>query len=427
MNAPAPHDDPAVQLLLDREAIRDVILRYARNVDRRDWGGLAGCFTPDVSGNFGGQWRDNREDLIAFISGVEYFHTTQHMMGNSFIEVDGDTASLESYAMLTHHGVNDDGSEWQFNPSGGRYVEKLVRTSEGWKIRQRAGEPVWAPTGARGVASDDPAVRWLLDRAQIRDVAMQYALGVDLSEYERLAGCFAEKFVARYGDQVFEELDALIAFVRGVEFFESTTHFLGEPLMEIEGETARVETLAYITHRQTREGKKPSESMTGASRYRDQWVRGADGWRIAERNLGVGEPTIDVAPRRAPAAADTQVQGLLDRAEVEDVVFRTATGLDRRDFDGVASCFGGRTVYARDQEAELAPWHKTSHVLGTPIVRVDGDAARATTYLYRTHHVDEGDPASPWAEGAIRWEDALDRTAEGWRIRERRPESNRVK
>ena len=105
------HADPVVQRLLDRAAVHDVLLRYASAVDRRDFEALATCFTPDVTGEFGGEWRAGRDELIEFISGVAYFHTTMHMMGNSFVALSGDEASLQSYAMLTHHGTNDDGEE----------------------------------------------------------------------------------------------------------------------------------------------------------------------------------------------------------------------------------------------------------------------------------------------------------------------------
>ncbi len=40
--------DAAVRTLLDRAAIGDVILRYSRALDRRDWDEVASCFTPDA-------------------------------------------------------------------------------------------------------------------------------------------------------------------------------------------------------------------------------------------------------------------------------------------------------------------------------------------------------------------------------------------
>ena len=421
------HPDPAVQLLLDRSAVRDVILHYARAVDRRDFASLARCFTPDVEGQFGGEWRGGRDALVEYISGVAAFHTTMHMMGNSFVEISGDEASLQSYAMLTHHGTREDGEEWQYNNSTARYSERLVRERDGWRIRERGAPTAWAPTGATGVETADPAVRWLLDRAQIHDVAMQYALGIDLREYERVRGCFSRELIARYGDTELRDAEALVAFVRGVEAFESTTHFLGTPLIEVDGDAARVETLAYITHRQAREGRRPKEWMAGGSRYRDRWVREAGRWRIAERALGAGTAEVGVAPLPVPRSDDPEVRGLLDRAEISDLVGRTALALDRGDFEGLAGSFSdaGRG-FADDQGHELAGWARTSHLLGNQTLTLEGDRARAETYVYRTLHATEDEPASAWSDGALRWADQLVREPEGWRVAQRTVASNRV-
>ena len=422
------HADPAVQLLLDRAAVRDVILRYARGIDRRDFDAVRDCFRPDVEGDFGGEWRSDRDSLIEFISGVAYFHTTMHMMGNSFVEVSGDEASLQSYGMLAHHGTNDDGGEWQYNNSVARYSEDLVRSDEGWAIQRRGAQPVWAAVGATEVASDDPAVSWLLGRARIYDVAMQYALGVDLREYERVGNCFAKSFRARYGEQEFDAIEPLIAFIRGVEYFESTTHFLGTPVIELGADAAQVETLAYITHRQVREGKRPGERMSGGSVYRDRWLETEAGWRIAERRLGGGEPELTVPPKPVPESDDPDVQGLLDRAEISDLVSRTALALDRRDFAGLSTCFTSRTpAYVADQRTALGAWERTGHLVGNHQVVFHEGGARSVTYVYRTEHVSAEDPASHWSNGALRWEDELERTADGWRITDRKVASNRVR
>jgi len=71
--------------LLDRAAIHDVIMRYAAGVDRRDFELVASCFAPDVNGEFAGKHWQRRDALVEFISGVRYFHTTMHMLGNQFI------------------------------------------------------------------------------------------------------------------------------------------------------------------------------------------------------------------------------------------------------------------------------------------------------------------------------------------------------
>ena len=422
------HADPAVQLLLDRAAIRDVNLRYARCVDLCDFDGVAACFTPDVSGDFAGAWRPNRDELVEFISGVVTFHTTMHMMGNHFIEVDGDLARLESLAMLTHHGTKKDGGEWQLNNSNSLYVEELVRGPDGWAIQRRGGEPAWSPNGVGPAKSADPAVDWLLDRARLQDAIHHYALAVDRRDYAAVDACFAPEFAARYYDErEIRDTREHIDYVRGVEQFESTTHFFGTPLLHLDGDEALVEALAYNTRREAREGKKPRDHMLGGTWYRDRWKRHGDTWRIVDRELdrSLSERRARVQPEFE--TDDPDVRTLLDRSEISDLVSLTGRSLDHRDFDILADCFAPsseRDDFVARQASELTKWERARHLVGNPLLAVDGDTARAESYVYRTHHDTPDDPASRWSDGALRWVDDFVRGPEGWRIARREVASN---
>ena len=59
---------------------------------------------------------------------------TKHMLSNFAIEVDGDTASASTYvhAVLV---VANDPLRW-YEPVG-RYVDRFVRTADGWRISER--------------------------------------------------------------------------------------------------------------------------------------------------------------------------------------------------------------------------------------------------------------------------------------------------
>ena len=184
--ASEPVTSPAdpVQLLVDRDEIHDLVMRYARGVDTRDMEAVRSCFAPDCDVSRWGPGMTDREAMIDYISGVGHFHTTMHMMGNQFVEVDGDAGQVDSYAMLTHHSDDRAGRTHQMNMNGSRYVERVARRDGRWVVTQRGGEPRWAPIGVTGAVTDDPATQWLLDRAEIHDLMMQYALGVDLRDYD---------------------------------------------------------------------------------------------------------------------------------------------------------------------------------------------------------------------------------------------------
>src|SRR3954451_22025385 len=191
--------DPAVRLLLDRAEIHDVIMRYAAGVDRRDFELVRSCFTPDVTG-----WSDDRETMIEFISGVRTFEMTMHMMGNQLIEVRDDEASLHNYAMLTHHRPGYYGGTYELNPSGNRYEERLVRQDR-WVIARRRAEELEPAVGVTTARTTDPGVQALLDRAEIHDLIMRYAMYVDRRDWDGAGSCLASSFEVRAGSTVFDD------------------------------------------------------------------------------------------------------------------------------------------------------------------------------------------------------------------------------
>src|SRR5436190_2475765 len=255
-------------------------MRYADGVDRRDMERVRACFAPDLEVDAWGGGFADRDSLIEYISGVAIFHTTMHMFGNQYIEVDGDRAHVDTYAMLTHHRDDADGTTRELNISRGLYVEDLTRRDGRWVITRRGGDPIWAPTGTTDLTTDDRATQALLDRAEIHDLMMQYALGVDLRDYDRIRKCFASSFRASYGSREFTDTDEMIDYISGVEHFPSTTHFLGTQLIDIDGDEAWADTYSLVTHRP--DDDDPSSDWVAAGQYVDRLVRERGRWRIAE-------------------------------------------------------------------------------------------------------------------------------------------------
>jgi ketosteroid isomerase-like protein len=80
--------------LLDRRAIEDVVVEYARAVDARDWAALAGCFTDDCVVDYALSGRATGPDEVVALclTAVEPLDVTQHYVSNVMAAVDGDTA-----------------------------------------------------------------------------------------------------------------------------------------------------------------------------------------------------------------------------------------------------------------------------------------------------------------------------------------------
>src|SRR5262245_27112738 len=94
--------DAALQGLLDRAAVHDVLLRYARAVDGRDLDAVASCFTADAAYEGAVARGTIVEALAALRTALERYPRTMHFVGNVAIEVTGDTAASETYAIAYH-------------------------------------------------------------------------------------------------------------------------------------------------------------------------------------------------------------------------------------------------------------------------------------------------------------------------------------
>jgi len=121
----------------DHELITEVLVRYATGIDTKDWTLFRTCFTDDVQADYGvgvGSWTD--VDAITEYMTVMHAEMvdTKHRLTNFVIEVDGDSATASTYvhAVLV---VTNDPLTW-YEPVG-RYEDRLVRTSDGWRISHR--------------------------------------------------------------------------------------------------------------------------------------------------------------------------------------------------------------------------------------------------------------------------------------------------
>jgi uncharacterized protein (TIGR02246 family) len=125
--------DNALQELLDLRAIEQLMVRYADRIDANDPEGAATCFAEDGVGKYWGEYR-GRKDIAARLGKIlKLFSTTSHHLSNVSIQLDGDQATAMSYVYAFHRmaDTNDPMHYW------GRWVDRLVRTEEGWLFAER--------------------------------------------------------------------------------------------------------------------------------------------------------------------------------------------------------------------------------------------------------------------------------------------------
>ena len=134
--------EAVVQELLDRGAIRDVIMRFAIGVDGRDWDLVASCFTPDAYFDSGPIFQGKiQQGIPIFRENMAHFESTMHFTGTQVIELNGDKASAETYG-IDYHRLNVQGKQKDVIV-GLRFLDDLVRQSERWLIQRRVVKFVW--------------------------------------------------------------------------------------------------------------------------------------------------------------------------------------------------------------------------------------------------------------------------------------------
>lgn len=134
--------EPAIRHLLDRAEIHDLMVRYAVAVDRRDEDAIAACFVPDAWSEYGGRVLGHGVDrILDHIRPIRHFHATSHYVVSVLAQVEGDTASAETYCIS--HLVGHDDDDAHVRTRGIRYLDELVRTDDGWRITRRVHRPVW--------------------------------------------------------------------------------------------------------------------------------------------------------------------------------------------------------------------------------------------------------------------------------------------
>lgn len=121
-----------------RQAITDVLHRYAQGDDRADEALKRSCFWPDATVKFG-SFDGTATDFVTFaMKIVRSLQACAHHLTNVSIEIRGDRAVSECY-YFAHHwrtASNGDAEDAFFE---GRYVDRLERRNGVWKIAHRRG------------------------------------------------------------------------------------------------------------------------------------------------------------------------------------------------------------------------------------------------------------------------------------------------
>lgn len=177
-------------------------------------------------------------------------------------------------------------------------------------------------------ASDrEAAIDALIAKQEIRDALMRYSRGIDLLDPELVKSAYHADAYDDHGTFKGNAHEFAEHVMTGLSRMECTQHFLGNSLIEIEGNRAYSETYHVAYHRMPADGDGPARDFTWGGRYVDVFEKRGDGpWLILRRTVVHSWSRIDpVGEGAAMAEAFTQVA----RGDRGDLVYRL-----REDADG---------------------------------------------------------------------------------------------
>jgi SnoaL-like domain len=125
-----------LRFLLDREAIRDVLMRYCYGADRCDESMLQSVYWPDATDDHGVFSGTVSEYIPYLLKAAGQMDQMQHLVGNMLIRNTVDAASCESYFVAYHRAKNEYGKTIDM-VVGGRYLDELQQRSGEWRIIRR--------------------------------------------------------------------------------------------------------------------------------------------------------------------------------------------------------------------------------------------------------------------------------------------------
>jgi len=128
---------------LDRLEIIELQSIYAWGIDGKDGSLFAQAFTEDIETDYGHLGK--MQGLDFFTRWMDAFHspfdTTHHLIANPWVAVEGDGVVFRSYVIANMVCKGCPGGD--LLSGGGHYVDRVVRTDAGWRIRSREVTNHW--------------------------------------------------------------------------------------------------------------------------------------------------------------------------------------------------------------------------------------------------------------------------------------------
>ena len=143
--------------LVDKQAIRDVLSRYCRGLDRMDKEMALSVWYPEGTADYQGIYEGTGHGFIEWVWGAHAaMERHSHQITNVLIELDGEQATSEAYVTVVLWTLPDSEGRQQELVGRGRYLDRWEKRGDGWAIMHR-------------IHVLDMSSAFALDRADISD------------------------------------------------------------------------------------------------------------------------------------------------------------------------------------------------------------------------------------------------------------------
>ncbi|MGW8204723.1 nuclear transport factor 2 family protein [Sphingomonas sp. VDB2] len=124
------------QSLIDQLALRDLLMRYCRGCDRRDFMLVRSLYHDDAIDDHGAMFRGGPDDFVAWLpQAMAPWQATRHSIANSLFVVDGDRAEGEHHVEAWHRSHGPEPRDYIVY---GRYLDRYERRDGVWKFSHRS-------------------------------------------------------------------------------------------------------------------------------------------------------------------------------------------------------------------------------------------------------------------------------------------------
>ncbi len=147
-----------MQFLIDKDAIRDLVLNYSRSVDRQDFGLLRSLYTPDaMEDNHGGGYTGPAAGYVDWLMTVmPRLGITTHAVQNHLIAVENEDRAQGEVYVTAYHTLPVEGGGWTDLVHGMRYLDHYAKRDGRWLFARRSVSVDWKQMGPSSWTKDLP-------------------------------------------------------------------------------------------------------------------------------------------------------------------------------------------------------------------------------------------------------------------------------